>query len=123
MKKLMFQKALSIVAALSLILGLFAFAFASNSKTIRLGVNLELSGAVAQYGQRTLEGLKMAVEEINKKGGVLGKKIELVVFDNKSDKTEALNIATRLATKENVLALLSPVTSGATKSASIAATR
>lgn len=123
MRKLMFKKALAIVAALSLILGLFAFAFASSSKTIRLGVNLELSGAVAQYGQRTLEGLKMAVEEINQKGGVLGKKIELVIFDNKSDKTEALNIATRLATKENVLALLSPVTSGATKSASIAATR
>jgi len=67
MRKLMFKKALAIVAALSLILGLFAFAFASSSKTIRLGVNLELSGAVAQYGQRTLEGLKMAVEEINQK--------------------------------------------------------
>lgn len=68
MRKLIFKNTLAILAVLSLVLSLFTFAFASSSKTVRLGVNLELSGAVAQYGQRTLEGLKMAVEEINKKG-------------------------------------------------------
>ncbi|WAM34259.1 ABC transporter substrate-binding protein [Caldicellulosiruptor morganii] len=123
MKKLIFKNALAILVIFCFVLSLFSLAFASGSKTIRLGVDIELSGVVAQYGQRTLEGLKMAVEEINQKGGVLGKKIELVIFDNKSDKTEALNIATRLATKENVLAILGSVTSGATKSASVAATR
>ncbi|WAM35800.1 ABC transporter substrate-binding protein [Caldicellulosiruptor acetigenus] len=123
MKRLNFQKIIGIMVVLVLIISVFSYAQSSSSKTIRLGVNLELSGAVAQFGQRNLEGLRMAIDEINSKGGVLGKKIELVVYDNKSDKTEALNIATRLATKENVLAMLSPVTSGATKSASIAATR
>jgi len=122
-KRLNFQKIIGIMVVLVLIISVFSYAQSSSSKTIRLGVNLELSGAVAQFGQRNLEGLRMAIDEINSKGGVLGKKIELVVYDNKSDKTEALNIATRLATKENVLAMLSPVTSGATKSASIAATR
>jgi len=84
---------------------------------------LELSQAVAQYGQRELDGIKLAIEEINNKGGVLGKKIELVIVDNKSDKTEAQNVATRLAVRENVLAILGPATSGATKSAAIAATK
>ncbi|ADQ07840.1 Extracellular ligand-binding receptor [Caldicellulosiruptor hydrothermalis 108] len=123
MKRLKFQKILGIMVVLVLFFLLVSYAQSSSSKTIRIGVNLELSGSVAQFGQRNLEGLRMAIDEINSKGGVLGKKIELVVYDNKSDKTEALNIATRLATKENVLAMLSPVTSGATKSASIAATR
>lgn len=123
MKRLNFQKVIGIMVVLVLIISVFSYAQSSSSKTIRIGVNLELSGAVAQFGQRNLEGLRMAIDEINSKGGVLGKKIELVIYDNKSDKTEALNIATRLATKEKVLAMLSPVTSGATKSASIAATR
>ncbi|AEM73815.1 ABC transporter substrate-binding protein [Caldicellulosiruptor acetigenus] len=123
MKRLNFQKIIGIMVVLVLIISVFSYAQSSSSKTIRLGVNLELSGAVAQFGQRNLEGLRMAIDEINSKGGVLGKKLELVVYDNKSDKTEALNVATKLATKENVLAMLGPVTSGATKSASVAAQR
>ncbi len=123
MKRLNFQKVIGIMVVLVLIISVFSYAQSSSSKTIRIGVNLELSGAVAQFGQRNLEGLRMAIDEINSKGGVLGKKLELVVYDNKSDKTEALNVATKLATKENVLAMLGPVTSGATKSASVAAQR
>lgn len=123
MKRLKFQKILGTIVVLVFFFLLVSSAQSSSSKNIRIGVNLELSGSVAQYGQRHLEGLRMAIDEINNKGGVWGKKIELVVYDNKSDKTEALNIATRLATKENVIVMLCPVTSGATKSASIAATR
>jgi len=123
MKKLKFQKILGIMVVLVFVFLLMSYAQSSSSKTIRIGVNLELSGSVAQFGQRNLEGLKMAINKINSKDGILDKKIELVVFDNKSDKTEALNVATKLATKENVLAMLGPVTSGATKSASVAASR
>jgi len=101
---------------------IFSMSFAA-SKTIKIGVDLELSQVVAQYGQKELEGLKLAIDEINQKGGVGGKKIELVVVDNKSDKTEAQNVATRLAVRENVLAILGPATSGATKSAAVAATK
>lgn len=115
MKRLTLKNLVGITVVLVLLISLFTSAESSNTKTIRLGVNLELSGSVAQFGQRNLEGLKMAIEEINSKGGVLGKKIELVIYDNKSDKTEALNVATKLATKENVFAMLGPVTSGANK--------
>lgn len=123
MRRAILSRIFAVTTILVFLYGGLPFAIASSKGTIRLGVNLELSGAVAQYGQRTLEGLKMAVDEINQKGGVLGKKIELVVFDNKSDKAESLNVATRLATKEKVLTLLGPVTSGATKSASGAASK
>lgn len=116
-----FKRVEVFIAIFTLLVGSCLLSYSKSSSTIKLGVNLELSGAVAQYGQRALEGIKMATDEINRKGGVLGKKIELIIFDNKSDKTEALNIATRLATKENVLAILGCTTSGATKSAAVAA--
>lgn len=86
-----------------------------DENTIKLGLNFELSGAVAQYGQACVDGIKMAVDEVNADGGVLGKKIKLVSKDNSSKQEEAVSVATTLATKDNVIAILGPATSGATK--------
>ncbi|WPX10080.1 ABC transporter substrate-binding protein [Anaerocellum danielii] len=119
----MFKKVISGIILIVFLLSMLAFSFASNKNVIKIGVDLELSGAVAQYGQKELDGIKLAIEEINQKGGVAGKRIELVVLDNKSDKTEAQTVAYKLAVRENVLAILGPATSGATKSASMAATK
>jgi branched-chain amino acid transport system substrate-binding protein len=117
------KKIVSIILLLVFVLSIFTVSFASSKNVIKIGVDLELSQAVAQYGQKELEGIRLAIDEINKKGGIGGKKIELVVIDNKSDKTEAQNVATKLAVRENVLAILGPATSGATKSAAVAATK
>ncbi|MBO0487120.1 ABC transporter substrate-binding protein [Vagococcus fluvialis] len=87
----------------------------SDSDTIKIGLNLELSGAVAAYGNQEKEGAELAVEEINAKGGINGKKIELVIKDNKSDTAEAAAVAANLTTKENVVAIIGPATSGASK--------
>lgn len=92
------------------------------SNTIKVGLNYELSGNVATYGQGLVEGIELGFEEINKNGGVLGKQVELVKKDNKSDATEAANVSTALATKDKVVLLLGPATSGNTKAASPAAT-
>ncbi|BCS81162.1 ABC transporter substrate-binding protein [Anaerocellum diazotrophicum] len=117
------KRVVSLIVLLTFLLSIFAVSFASSKNVIKIGVDLELSQAVAQYGQKELEGIKLAIDEINQKGGISGKKIELVVIDNKSDKTEAQNVATKLAVRENVLAILGPATSGATKSAAVAATK
>lgn len=117
------KRVVSVILLLVFALSIFTVSFASSKNVIKIGVDLELSQAVAQYGQKELEGIKLAIEEINQKGGIAGKKIELVVIDNKSDKTEAQNVATKLAVRENVLAILGPATSGATKSAAFAATK
>ncbi len=87
----------------------------NNSETIKIGLNLELSGAVAAYGNQEKDGAELAVEEINNKGGINNKKIELVIKDNKSDTAEAAAVAANLTTKENVVALIGPATSGASK--------
>ncbi|MEG0285410.1 MULTISPECIES: ABC transporter substrate-binding protein [Vagococcus] len=85
------------------------------SDTIKIGLNLELSGAVAAYGLQEKDGVELAVEEINANGGINGKKIELVVKDNKSDTAEAAAVAANLTTKEGVVAIIGPATSGASK--------
>jgi branched-chain amino acid transport system substrate-binding protein len=85
--------------------------------TIKIGLNYELSGGVATYGQSLSKGIELAFEEINKSGGVLGKQIEAVKVDNKSENSESANVTSKLATRDKVVAILGPATSGNTKAA------
>ena len=82
--------------------------------TIKVGVNLELSGNVASYGQSMNEGIELAVEEVNKEG-IDGKKIELITVDNKSEASESTNAAIKLTSQDQVSAIVGPATSGDTK--------
>ena len=84
--------------------------------TIKIGVNMELTGAVAAYGKAEQNGIKLAVDEINKAGGVDGKKLELVTKDNKSENAAS---STNLAIQNNVNAIVGPATSGAVAAASL----
>ena len=90
----------------------------AKSDEIRIGALFELTGAVANYGKSSLNGAQMAVDEINGKGGLNGKKIRLVSADNKSEPSEAGNQATKLITKDKVAVIVGPCTSGSTAAAS-----
>lgn len=117
------KKKLSLLLASALVVSSFVGCSKStatsskDSKTIKVGLNYELTGGVATYGQGLVEGIELAVDEINKNGGVLGKQIELVKADNKSDNAESANVASKLAVKDKVVAILGPATSGNTKAA------
>jgi branched-chain amino acid transport system substrate-binding protein len=114
------KKKISLLLATLFLTGTFAGcakSSAASGSTIKVGLNYELSGAVATYGQSLVSGIELAVDEINKSGGVLGKQIELVKTDNKSETTESANVATKLATRDKVVAILGPATSGNTKAA------
>ncbi|MDN3017257.1 ABC transporter substrate-binding protein [Paenibacillus sp. BSR1-1] len=87
---------------------------AAGGNTIKVGVNLELSGGVASYGESLKKGIDIAVDEINKKGGVDGKKIDLVKVDNKSEAAEATNGAVKLTSQDKVTAIIGAATSGDT---------
>jgi len=87
----------------------------NNSDVIKIGVNYELSGGVATYGQSSVEGLELAIKEINEAGGVNGKQIQLVKYDNKSEEAEATTLASKLMTQDKVIAVLGPATSGSFK--------
>ena len=83
--------------------------------TIKIGVNYELSGNVATYGQDSVKGVEMAIAEINAAGGVDGKKIEVVKYDTKSEPAEATTLATKLMTQDKVVTIIGPATSGSFK--------
>lgn len=87
-------------------------------KTLKIGLNLELTGNVSAYGSAEEKGAKLAVDEINKAGGVDGKTIEVITKDNKSDNSEAATVTTNLATESKVNIVVGPATSGATAAAS-----
>lgn len=68
----------------------------ADSNTIKIGGNFELSGNNASYGSSAKNGMEMAVKEINDNGGLLGKKLEIVTADNRSEATEAANAMQKL---------------------------
>ncbi|WP_338489908.1 ABC transporter substrate-binding protein [Ruoffia tabacinasalis] len=87
----------------------------SAQDTVKIGANYELSGDAASYGTQMLEGLELAVEEVNANGGVLdGQEIEIVSYDNQSDVTESASVAQRLVA-EGVVGVVGPATTGNTE--------
>lgn len=80
-------------------------------ETIKVGMLTPLSGPIAIYGQTTLNGIKLATEELNKKGGIKGNKIELIIEDNKGDAAEAVNAVKKMISVNKIKALLGPVIS------------
>jgi branched-chain amino acid transport system substrate-binding protein len=75
---------------------------ATAQDSVKIGVTQPLTGAFAASGNYVAQGARLAEEEINKAGGVLGKKIELIVEDNKSNPTEAVATAEKLIVKDKV---------------------
>ena len=71
--------------------------------TIKIGVYLPLTGRTAFGGQLELEGVQMAHKEMPE---ILGKKVELIVVDNKTDKVEAANAVKRLVERDKVVAVI-----------------
>lgn len=86
-------------------------------KTLKIGFNFEETGDVASYGTAEQKGAKLAVDEINKAGGVDGKQIEVTDKDNKSELSEASTVSTNLVTQAKVNTIIGPATSGGTGAA------
>ena len=83
-------------------------------KPIKIGVTMTFSGIGSMSGLDMVEGIKMAVDEINASGGLLGRKVELLARDMKSDPKTALREATGLVLKEKVDFLIGAHISSAT---------
>ena len=84
---------------------------AAAADTLNIGFPIPLSGPTAVYGQPILNGAKLAVSEINAKGGVLGRKLELLPRDSKANADEAVRLARELIIKDNVDFLVGTLTS------------
>ena len=91
--------------AVALLIGVLA-ARPEAQQTIKIGVIQPLTGAFAASGTYVSNGARIAADEINAGGGVLGRKIELVVEDNKSNPTEAASVAEKLIVRDKVPVLM-----------------
>jgi branched-chain amino acid transport system substrate-binding protein len=93
---------------------LFSSTAAFSQETIKIGLVQPLTGSVAYNGIADVNGSKLAVEERNKAGGVLGKKIELVIEDGQCKPANSVNAAEKLIQKDKVVALSGAFCSSAT---------
>src|SRR5215470_5563194 len=94
---------------------------AEAQKSIKVGMPMPLSGPPALFGDPASKGAQMFVDELNAKGGVLGRKIELLVRDSKADANEAVRVARELILKENVDFLVGTLTSAEGPAVSVVA--
>ena len=80
---------------------------AASAGDIPIGVYGALTGGEAAFGQATIQGVKLAAEEINNAGGVIGgRKIRLVIEDDQGKAEEAASAVTKLITRDNVVAVI-----------------
>ncbi len=97
-----------------IILGLASILFLSCAKkedVIILGEFGSLTGGTATFGKSTQKGIEMALEEINKAGGIEGKLIRIIVEDDQSKPEEAATVVKKLVTQDKVLIVLGEVAS------------
>lgn len=100
--------------AVALLLAVVTVTPAAAKDTIKVGAILAVTGPAAFLGAPEAKTLEMMVEEINKKGGIKGRKIELIIKDSGGSPEKALSFAKQLIEEDKVLAIIGPSTSGET---------
>lgn len=104
-----------IAVLLSIILLFTSVAFAGNSTSeLIIGTGLALTGGSAEQGNRARRGALLAIEEANATGGINGRMIKLLPLDDRGDPKEAANVASRLASEKNVMAVIGHTNSSCT---------
>jgi len=108
------KKLVSVAIGMFMVAGFFTTGFAAD--TIKLGIAGAHSGDLASYGLPTIKAAELVVKDINAKGGVLGKQIQLMPEDDVCKPEVATNTATKLVSG-GVNIVLGHICSGATKAA------
>ena len=111
MKKLLIIALIAFVAAI----GLSGPVEAADK--VKIGFHAPLTGFAASDGKSSSEGAKLAVEQINATGGINGKMVELVIYDDQAKPAQAIPIANKLIGKDKVVVGVSGSYSGPTRSA------
>ena len=109
------KRMVSILTAVVLLLAtMLVPAMAESTEPVKIGAIAPTTGSLATYGESVTNGIKLAVEEINANGGVLGGRLlEVTYMDDKADSTESANAFNKLVSDGNK-AIIGSVTSGVT---------
>ena len=107
------KKPLTVLLGLLAVLAIVGIACGGgDDETITIGVIQSLTGPGETYGNAALNGIQLAVDEINEAGGVLGRQIEITAEDGKCNGTDALTAYTKLVDVDEVSIILGPSCSG-----------
>ncbi len=107
------KKPLTVLLGLLAVLAIVGLACGGgDDESITIGVIQSLTGPGETYGNVALNGIQLAVDEVNEAGGVLGKQIEIVAEDGKCNGTDALTAYTKLVDVDEVSIILGPSCSG-----------
>ena len=106
------MKKMKKIFALVLVFALCASTAAFGAEPIRIGVIAPLTGPVAVFGIAVRNGIELYTDMFNEAGGIDGRMIELIIYDDRGVPTEALSAYNRLVTADEVAAFIGPVTSG-----------
>ena len=85
----------------------------SQSQEIGIGLTAPVTGDYAEYGSAFKNAAELAIEKVNKQGGINGKKLKLVVSDSKNDPKEAANIAQKFVSDSGIMAVIGDFTTTA----------
>jgi len=85
---------------------------AAEGDVIKVGEFASLTGKEASFGQMSHHGAELAIDELNARGGALGRKLQLLTEDNQSKQGESKTIARKLISRDGIVALLGEVASG-----------
>ena len=88
---------------------------AGAQQPIRIGASLSVSGSYAKPGKYQQEGYLLCAKELNGQGGLLGRKVEFVFYDDKSEPTTANRLYEKLITEDKVDAVMGPYSSPITE--------
>ena len=94
---------------------LFLFGIVHAADTIKIGAAYSMTGRIGWIGEDCVNGAKLIVDEVNAKGGINGKKIELIVYDTKTNPDTARTIFEKLIKKDKVVAICGPVITQSTQ--------
>lgn len=99
------------VSTVILCTGILVACDPTDSGTIKIGNISSMTGALSSYGQSHTNAVKLAVEQVNNAGGILGKQIELVTEDDQGDAVIGVNAAKKLINQGGITAIVGPIPS------------
>lgn len=105
---------LRFTTVMALLITLFIASAACAAAPIKIGALFAVTGPAAFLGEPERNTARMVVDEINKAGGVKGRKLELITYDTAGDATKAVQLATKLIKDDKVAAIIGPSTTGET---------
>ncbi len=105
----------TLIVALSLIILTSGVVLAQ--APVKIGASISVTGTYAKLGGYTQDGYLMCAKEVNEKGGLLGRKLEFVIYDDRSDAATAIKLYEKLITEDKVELVMGPYSSPITKAA------